>query len=311
MKQRTNLLAYAAVITAMLSISSSPFFVRWADVPGVVSGFYRQAFGLASLLPLFAIGLNPSAQTSAPPSRRAFWLAILAGLFFAGDLAAWNTALLHASATNITLMANTAPIYVGFGALLLFKEQLGGLFWVGLTAAIVGAALIVGADLRQATGFTSWNMLGLAAGFFFACFQLTVNRARHAGMSALRATWLSNISGSVALLALTLALGHALVGFTPTQWVALVGMGIVTQGLGYLTMNYALGKLPAPVVSVSMLGQPVMVAIFSFPLLGEPVTRIQVIGGVFTLAGIYLVNRSRTANRRAAVASTEQLAEST
>lgn len=33
-------------------------------------------------------------------SRRHLWLAVLAGLFFAGDLASWNTAVLITSAAT-------------------------------------------------------------------------------------------------------------------------------------------------------------------------------------------------------------------
>ena len=41
----------------------------------------------------------------------------LAGLFFAGDLATWNTAILIGSASNATLFGNTSPLWVGIGAM--------------------------------------------------------------------------------------------------------------------------------------------------------------------------------------------------
>ena len=60
---------------------------------------------------------------------------------------------------------------------------------------------------------------------------------------------------------------------------------------GYLAINYALGHLRATSVSVSLLGQPVLTALLSIPLLGELLSVQQIIGGTLVLAGIYLVNR--------------------
>jgi drug/metabolite transporter (DMT)-like permease len=62
---------------------------------------------------------------------------------------------------------------------------------------------------------------------------------------------------------------------------------------GYLALGYALGHLPASVVSPTMLGQPVLTALLAIPILGESLHPVQWIGGLVVLGGIYLVNRSR------------------
>jgi len=80
----------------------------------------------------------------APPSRYHLWIAALGGLFFAGDLAAWNTSVLLTSAASATLFGNTSPLWVSLGALFLFKEKLGRGFWAGLGLALVGALIILG-----------------------------------------------------------------------------------------------------------------------------------------------------------------------
>lgn len=68
----------------------------------------------------------------------------MGGLFFAGDLAAWNTSVLLTSAASATLFGNTSPLWVSLGALFLFKEKLGRGFWAGLGLALVGALIILG-----------------------------------------------------------------------------------------------------------------------------------------------------------------------
>ena len=54
---------------------------------------------------------------------------------------------------------------------------------------------------------------------------------------------------------------------------------------------YALAKLPAAFTSVGLLLQPVMAALFAWLLLAEPLSALQVVGGVIVLTGILLARR--------------------
>ena len=63
----------------------------------------------------------------------------------------------------------------------------------------------------------------------------------------------------------------------------------------FRSINYALGHLPAPITSVVLLGQVVLAAILAVPILGEPIRPSQMIGGLFILGGIYIVNRRTSA----------------
>jgi drug/metabolite transporter (DMT)-like permease len=67
----------------------------------------------------------------------------------------------------------------------------------------------------------------------------------------------------------------------------------VTQVAGWLSINYALGHLPASLVSPTLLGQPVITAIAAVPLLGQLLSATQIVGGLTVLAGIYMVHRSK------------------
>ncbi len=82
--------------------------------------------------------------------------------------------------------------------------------------------------------------------------------------------------GSVILLAVNLAQGLPLTGFAPQTWLALLGLALITHVGGWLAINYALGHLRASIVSVTLLAQPVMTALFSIPLLGEDLFPLQI-----------------------------------
>jgi drug/metabolite transporter (DMT)-like permease len=63
--------------------------------------------------------------------RGAFWLALLAGVSRGVDAGLWSTEITLTGAANLTLLANTVPVWVGLGAMLLFGERLGTGFWAG------------------------------------------------------------------------------------------------------------------------------------------------------------------------------------
>jgi drug/metabolite transporter (DMT)-like permease len=87
-------------------------------------------------------------------------------------------------------------------------------------------------------------------------------------------------------------LGNSFTGYSTQTWVIFFVTAIVSQMIGYLAISYALGHLPASVVSPTLIGQPILTTILAIPMLGEIPNPIQWVGGAIALAGIYMVNQS-------------------
>jgi drug/metabolite transporter (DMT)-like permease len=284
----THLPSYLALGLSILSLGFSAIFVRWANAPGLVSSFYRMLIAVVLLAPLF----YRQARIQTPLSARGVRFALLGGLFFAIDLALWTTGVNLSGATNPTLLANTAPLWVGLGALFLFRERLGVRFWTGLLVAIAGAGVILGQDSLRSVTLGVGTLLGLLAGLFYSGYYLATQRGRES-LGPLTYFWPAAVSSMVVLLALSLAFRQPLLGYPPPTYLNFLALGLLTQVVGYLALNYALGYLPASIVSPTMLGQPVVTALLAGPLLGEELTPWQVVGGLAVIAGVYLVHRSR------------------
>ena len=175
-------LAYAALLVAVLGITWSAVFVRWAGVSGPASAFYRVLIAAAILLPWRALR-----RDLAPPPRRAAWLAVAGGAFFGFDLLFFNTAVLRTSATTAVLLGNNAPVFVGLGAWLIFDRQPGASFWWGLALSLTGCAAIVLADTTSTgigPGNAAGDLMALTAAVFFAAYLTTTERVR-TGMDTL------------------------------------------------------------------------------------------------------------------------------
>lgn len=283
----SRLRLYGMLTLGITCIGMSAIFTRWAGVPGTVSALYRVA--IAVIVLAFPLG-HGLARGSIRVDRRAWLLAAAAGIFFALDLSLWNVSLFMTPAATATLLDNDAPIIVGLGALLIFHERLTRHYWFGLTIALAGIVIIAGKDLSSHTTLGAGDLLALAAGVSYASYLLSTQRIR-SRLDTVSSLWMPCLAGTVFLLLFNLTAHRALWGFSGQTYLSLLGLGIVSQVIGWLAITYALGHLPASVVSVTLLGQPVLTALFAIPFLGEYLSGTQIIGGVVALAGIYLVNR--------------------
>jgi drug/metabolite transporter (DMT)-like permease len=289
--------ATVALVIGLFSIGFSALFVRWAEAPGAVTSFYRMAVATAVMAaPFWRHWRRRGYQLSRP----GVVLAAAGGLLFAGDLILWATGITLSGATIPTLMANTAPLWVGLGSLLIFRERQGPLFWVGLALAMAGAALILGRDLAGVAGIGLGSLMGLGAAVFYGSYYLVTQRGR-GYLSTLAYFWITCAFASLALLVANFLLGYPLTGYSATTYLNFLAQGVIVQVAGWLAINYAQGYLPAAVVAPTLLGQPVVTAVLAVWLLDEQFTIWHLLGGAAVLAGVYLVHWSRSSGRRAAV----------
>jgi drug/metabolite transporter (DMT)-like permease len=100
------------------------------------------------------------------------------------------------------------------------------------------------------------------------------------------------LSSGLSTLVFSLVTRSQLTGFSWQTYLSFIAAGVVTQSIGFLSLAYALGRLPASLVSATMILQPMLSAIVAIPLIGENLVASQWVGGVAVLGGIYLVNRS-------------------
>jgi drug/metabolite transporter (DMT)-like permease len=286
--QRTGLelTAYLALAAAVGGVSWSALFVRWAEVPGIVSAFYRVLFAGAVLIP-WRLARGPTH----PVSSRTAWTAVAGGVFFALDLALWNTAVMRTQAAIATVLGNNTPVFVGIMAWLAFRRTPRRSFWAGLALAVTGCVLIIstGSRLTTAPGTVSGNLLALAASMFFGAYLLTTERIR-VSMDTLTFSTLAIVGSVATLFVICVASGLPLGGHPARTWAALAGLGLISQLGAYYALVYALGHLPATITSVGLLAQVPSTALLAMLLLDEPLTPVQVLGGAIVLMGIYVVN---------------------
>jgi len=276
---------YLALAAGVLCIAWSAIFVRWTDIPGPASAFYRMLIPAVVLAPTWFIG-----PRSPRVNRKTLLVIAVGGLFFALDLAFFNTSILQTSAANATLLGNNTPVFVGLLSWLIFRQRPSAAFWIGLLLAMVGSVAIVWADLARHLQLGWGDAMALAASACFAVYMMATERVRKT-TGTLAFLRLAMISSALFLLVINLLLGTSLRVPPGRSWAALFGLGLVSQLGGYLALTYALGHLPATAASISLLSQGPLTALLAALLLAEPLAGSQILGGALVLAGVGLANR--------------------
>jgi drug/metabolite transporter (DMT)-like permease len=274
--------AYAALIAGVFCISFTAIFTKIANVPGPVAAAYRMTIAAAVLTIPFAWHI----RRTGPPRVGMRW-GVFGGIWFALNLGLLSSALLRTSAATATLLDNTAPIWVGLGALIFFHEKLGRRYWAGVALALAGAAVVTGFRLSAGAGLNTGDVMAFIGAIFYAGYLLNTQRARR-DLDSLTYLWLVAVTAGVALIAFCLITGLPLRGYSLPTYLILIALGVITQVGGWLLIIYALGHLPASAAVVVLLAQPVVTGLLSIPLLGETLGIRQVIGGALLLTGIAL-----------------------
>jgi drug/metabolite transporter (DMT)-like permease len=256
--------------------------VRWADVGPFTSAFWRVSLALPALYLWMRFS-----ERGAPAKARFSTPTLLAGLAFTGDLLFWHLSILNTSVANATFFATTAPIWVILFGWLLLGQRVGRATLAGLACCLVGGGALLMETLRVRPEGASGDLEGLATGVFFGLYFLAVQSARREA-SAARVTFESTVLTAAALFVVAAVAERQFLPHTLSGALALLAMSWISHAGGQGLLTIALGRLPAAFSSLVIFLEAIAAAVFAYLLLGEPVSRVQGLGGLLIVAGIWI-----------------------
>jgi drug/metabolite transporter (DMT)-like permease len=136
------------------------------------------------------------------------------------------------------------------------------------------------------------NFLALVGAWAVAGY-LMIGRKLRAGMSLVPYIFVVYGIAALALLGIMFVAGQRPTGFSPMTYIWIILLVLVPQLIGHSTYNWALRYLPAALVSITTLGEPVGSAILAYFILREAPTLLTILGGLLILAGIYMASKTK------------------
>ena len=290
-----------ALFIAILAVSTGSIFIRLAqkETPSLVIAATRLT--LASLV-LAIPAYSKHRDEIRNLTRREWTLAILSGLFLSVHFATWITSLEYTTVVASVALVSTGPLWVALLSPIFLKEIPTRWVWIGMGLALLGG-IIVGlgdscsltnsrltcpplADLMAGSAFFG-NFLALAGAWTVAGY-LMIGRNLRAKISLVPYIFIVYGVAAIALIVYMLSAGQTPFGYSPIIYLWLLCLALIPQLIGHSTYNWALRYMPASLVSVTTLGEPIGSAILAFFILSEIPTALTLLGGVLILAGIYL-----------------------
>ena len=196
------------------------------------------------------------------------------------------------------IIANN-PIGIALFSALIFRERLTAMRLAGIALSISGAVLVITRGSLAALGS---GAVGRGELFILGCVASWVTfsllgKALLKEMSPLASILYASVSGTLclALPAWREGLLAAWPAFTLTDWLALFYLGFFGTVLGFVWYYEGIQRIGATKAGVFINFVPVSAIVFSFLILGEPLTGSLVAGALLVLSGVYLTNRSAAA----------------
>ncbi len=141
------------------------------------------------------------------------------------------------------------------------------------------------------TGAFAGNLLAAAGGLMLAGYYL-VGRFVRPRVAISIYSFLVYSSSALLLLAFNLATRNPLFSYNASDWLVFAALAALPTICGHTLLNWSLKYLPAGVVSVSALGEPVIATILAIPLLKEIPGLVQLAGGILVIGGIGMFLRA-------------------
>jgi drug/metabolite transporter (DMT)-like permease len=252
--------------------------------------------GLAALILLTIVAVWRPALLRV---RRADWRLLVGyGLLGVGGVQLLYFAAVARIPIGIAMLLEyTSPILVALWVRFVRRTALPARMWAGTVVAMVGLAMVAqvwqGLGVLDALGLAAGAGAALCAAAFFLIGERGASTIAPLGM----VTWGMIIGAAgVFVLAPPWSLPYGLFvtdadfgGWRVPVWLLLVACAVLPTALAYLLAINAMRFLPANVVSVLGLLEPVVAATLAWLVLGQALTVAQLSGAVVLLGGATVV----------------------
>lgn len=284
----------AAAVAAAVGISTAGILFVLSEASPSTAVFFRCLYALPLLWWLMRREDRVYGERSTSARR---W-ALLAGVFFAGDLLLFHHAILLMGAGLATVLVNLQVVIVMIAAWLIWGERPGLAQVVAVPVALAGVAFISGVIDAEPYGEDPLlgSILAILTALCYAGYLLVLrqggDRRRAAGP-----IFDSTVTCGLTALAAGLIVGDIdlLPSLPMHAWLLLLALS--AQVAGQVMIATALPRLPAATTSLILLIQPVLATVIAMIVLSESPSPTQLVGVALILGGVLLGSARPAAGR--------------
>lgn len=299
---RIHPLAIVTLFIALLAVSFAPIFIRLSETElGANATVFNRLllfflfFGVGRLI---SHRLSPAAAGSPPdPPTRSQWVLLgSVGMISVTSLVLWAISLEYTSVAKSMLLNNLTPIFTTLGSWLFLGKRFDKRFLAGMAIALTGAIALGLEDLNGATDGLIGDIYAVLSAVFLGAYFLVVEQLRCRFSATTILLWRCAI-GSALLLPIVLVTEGQVFPTTATAWLAVFGLGIVSEGMGQRLLAHSMDTFSSSFISLFLLLEPIISAILAWFIFVEHLSMTTWVGFAVVLTGIYLAQSSQAATQ--------------
>lgn len=283
---------YIGIALAIVSVSWASVFITWSTSPPITIALYR--LGFATLI-LAAVLIVRFITTGARPlhglPRRDLALMAGIGAILATHFTLWISSLKvpQESIAASVVLVTSHPLMVGLLSHFVLKERINRWMALGIGVGFSGIVLIALADYGPGGSLLVADLLAFSGGIMAGFYFLAGRRLRQR-VALLDYAFVVYACATAVLFVYAVLLQQSLtpMGDPQTELLLFLALAVVPQLGGHTLYNWSLRWVPAPVVSLSLVGEPVGSSLLAWAILSQVPGLGVAAGAGLALLGIYL-----------------------
>jgi drug/metabolite transporter (DMT)-like permease len=283
------------IVIAIVSVSFAALFIRWSTAHPLVIAFYRMAFASLILVP---ITLYFSRKELFSIDRKLLLVLIGIGSMLALHFGSWISSLSYTTVASSVLLVTSHPIIVASVSHFLYKERHSSKAAVGIGLGLCGMMVISWGDMVFGFDYIYGDILALIGMVAVAGYMLAGRKIRQKHDLFVYVLIVYS-SAAIFLLIPCLALNLTLYPLPQDDYTLFVGLAVIPTIFGHTVYNWTLKYVSASVISVSLLGEPILSSLWAVIFLSEIPANTIYFGGALVLVGIILVSTSKISENNA------------
>ena len=278
-------MAYFALVIGIFAISTSAILIRWSSSEPLVIGSYRQTFATFLFLPFL---LKDKFQEILNLSSREIFELVIIGILLGAHFGFWISSVKATSVAASVLLGTCHIVYVSIIGWVVFGGKLNSRGIIGTVIALAGIIILFWGDLVEDPGNFKGNFLAFISGILAGLYYLG-GRKHRKNISLPTYAFVVYLSSAITMWFVVIIQGLEYKSIPNSELQLFFLMALVPTLLGHTMQNWALAFLPAYVISITLLAEPVGSGLLAWYIFNEVPSLGVLVGGLIVLVGVYSV----------------------
>lgn len=275
---------------AVLFISTSGPIIAAIAVPALAIAFWRCLLGSGATFVFVALRDRAGLTRLSRTELRSL---VIAGLLLGAHFATWIPSLRFTSVAASTALVATQPVWAALIARSRGMHVPRGA-WIGIGIALIGVVIVTGIDASIDPRHLIGDALALAGAVFMAMYVTVAEDARRTVSTSVTTAVAYGVA-AVPALALCIALGEPLSGYSAGDWLLIAALTVGAQLLGHTLIAHVLKRTSATITSLAILFEVPGAILIAAIALGQvpPLALLPAVALLF--AGLFVLIRATPA----------------